>query len=90
LPIRPSCSAAPRNSFPKAERTRRERDRQFGAGIVDYATEEAARLMAFALSGELWIVAVAEGRTQRLPAAGAVVDPEPGIYAQPRSQIPIS
>jgi dipeptidyl-peptidase-4 len=29
--------------LPKAERTRRERDRQFGAGIVDYATDEAVR-----------------------------------------------
>ena len=63
--------------LPEAERIRRERDRQFGAGIVGYATDEAVRLVAFALSGELWTVAMAGGRVQRLPAAGSVVDPRP-------------
>jgi dipeptidyl-peptidase 4 len=59
------------------ERTRRERDREFGTGIVGYATDDAARLAAFALSGGLWTVDVASGRARRLPAAGAAVDPRP-------------
>jgi dipeptidyl-peptidase 4 len=68
--------------LPEAERIRRERDRQFGAGIVGYATDEAVYLVAFALSGELWTVAMAGGRVQHLAAAGAVVDPRPDPTGQ--------
>ena len=63
--------------LPEEERTRRERDREYGTGIVGYAIDDAARLAAFALSGALWTVDVASGRARRLPAAGAVVDPRP-------------
>jgi dipeptidyl-peptidase 4 len=67
---------------PGAERVRRERDRTYGAGIVSYATDEAARLVAFALSGGLWTVDVVSGRLRCLPAAGAVVDPRPDPTGQ--------
>jgi dipeptidyl-peptidase 4 len=63
--------------LPEAERIRRERDRASGTGIVSYAADDAARLVAFALSGGLWTVDVAAGRVRRLPAAGAVVEPRP-------------
>ncbi len=59
------------------ELTRRERARTQGTGIVDYATDAAARLAVFALSGALWTVDTATGLARRLPATGAVVDPRP-------------
>jgi dipeptidyl-peptidase-4 len=68
--------------LPEAERIRQERDRTSGAGIVGYATDDAARLVAFALSGGLWTVDVAEGRARRLPATGAVVDLRPDPTGQ--------
>jgi len=42
--------------LPEEERTRRERVREVGSGIVSYAADEAAGLAVFALSGELWTV----------------------------------
>src|SRR5215467_4701927 len=68
--------------LPDAERVRRERERTRGAGIVGYATDEAARLAAFALSGGLWTVDVASGKIRRLPTTGAVVDPRPDPTGQ--------
>src|SRR5271169_1198131 len=68
--------------LPEEERTRRERDREFGTGIVGYATDDAARLVAFALSGGLWTVDVTGGRPRRLPTAAAVVDPRPDPTGQ--------
>ncbi|WP_034088583.1 S9 family peptidase [Streptacidiphilus albus] len=59
------------------ELTRRERARTQGTGIVDYATDAAARLAVFALSGGLWTVDTATGRARLLPTGGAVVDPRP-------------
>jgi dipeptidyl-peptidase-4 len=68
--------------LPDAERVRRQRERTSGAGIVGYATDDAARLVAFALSGGLWTVDVASGKVGRLPATGAVVDPRPDPTGQ--------
>ncbi|MFD6286230.1 prolyl oligopeptidase family serine peptidase [Streptomyces sp. NPDC060205] len=62
---------------PEAERIRRERARETGAGIVSYATDAAVRLVAFALSGALWTVRTDEGVTRRIPTAGPVVTPRP-------------
>jgi dipeptidyl-peptidase-4 len=66
----------------EAERTRRERAREEGSGIVSYAADEAAGLAVFALSGDLWTVQVASGLTRRLTTAGAVVDPRPDPAGQ--------
>ena len=63
--------------LPEHERIRRERAREFGAGIVGYAADRAARLAAFVLSGGLWAVDTAGGGARRLPAGGAVIDPRP-------------
>ena len=68
--------------IPEAELVRRRRDREQGAGIVGYATDEAVRLAAFALSGGLWTVDVTGGPARRLPADGAVVDPRPDPTGQ--------
>lgn len=60
-----------------AERARRERAREAGAGVVSYATGGADDALAcFALSGQLWLTAT-DGSTppRRLPCAGPAIDP---------------
>jgi len=64
------------------ERTRRERARQMSAGIVGYAADGACELLAFALSGQLWIATARDGQARRLPAAGPVIDPRPDPTGQ--------
>ena len=60
-----------------AERSRRERSRESGAGVVAYATDATGAVAVFALSGRLWCCDVATGDTRELPAVGAVIDPRP-------------
>ena len=60
---------------PDEEKVRRERAREHGSGIVEYTTDEAMGLVAFALSGELWLLDVGSGEARRLDTDGAVVDP---------------
>ena len=48
-----------------------------GTGISAYAVDQAARLAAFALTGGLWTVDVADGVTRRLAARSPVADPRP-------------
>ncbi len=60
---------------PEQERVRRERSRQKGSGVVDYSTDRAVTVAAFALSGDIWKVELASGRTWRLTDRGDVVDP---------------
>ncbi|MEU4796103.1 prolyl oligopeptidase family serine peptidase [Streptomyces sp. NPDC023327] len=59
------------------ERARRERSREGGAGIVEYATDAAVELAAFALSGRLFTAELRAGTTRQLPARGPVIDPRP-------------
>jgi dipeptidyl-peptidase-4 len=65
--------------LPPEERARRERAREQAGGIVSYATDRAATLAAFALSGRPHVVDLVEaGSTPRpLDAPGPVVDPRP-------------
>src|ERR1700678_2362957 len=42
---------------PEAERIRRERVRELASGIVAYSADEACRTVAFALDGQLWVLA---------------------------------
>lgn len=60
-----------------AERARRERARESGAGVVSYATGgEHDELACFALSGRLWVVPTdGSAPPRRLPTTGAVIDP---------------
>ncbi|WP_306317936.1 MULTISPECIES: prolyl oligopeptidase family serine peptidase [unclassified Streptomyces] len=60
-----------------AERARRERSREGGAGIVGYATDAAAELAAFALSGRLFAAELRAGTARELPVPGPVIDPRP-------------
>ncbi|MFS8200001.1 prolyl oligopeptidase family serine peptidase [Streptomyces sp. CWNU-52B] len=62
---------------PEAERIRRERARESSTGIVSYATDAAARLVAFALSGALWVLRTDEGTPRRIATAGLAVTPRP-------------
>ncbi|MEU5020659.1 prolyl oligopeptidase family serine peptidase [Streptomyces angustmyceticus] len=64
-------------AIPEEERLRRERARERSEGVVSYATDAAARLVAFALSGALWAVRTEGGTPFSVPAAGPVVDPRP-------------
>ncbi|MFJ9852321.1 prolyl oligopeptidase family serine peptidase [Streptomyces sp. NPDC101150] len=62
---------------PEEERLRRERARERSVGVVAYAADGAARLVAFALSGALWAVRTDGGAPFSVPAAGPVIDPRP-------------
>ncbi|MFE3770122.1 prolyl oligopeptidase family serine peptidase [Streptomyces sp. NPDC059122] len=62
---------------PEEERLRRERARERSVGVVGYATDDAVRVVAFALSGALWAVRTDGGAPFTVPAAGPVVDPRP-------------
>ncbi|MER5947100.1 prolyl oligopeptidase family serine peptidase [Streptomyces sp. NPDC001904] len=60
-----------------AERARRERSREGGAGIVGYATDAAVELAAFALSGRLFAAELRAGTARELSVPGPVIDPRP-------------
>ncbi|MGA5429938.1 S9 family peptidase [Streptomyces koyangensis] len=65
-----------------AERARRERSREGGAGIVGYAVDEAVGTAAFTLSGRLYVADLrAEGAApapvRQLDVPGPVIDPRP-------------
>ncbi|MEV1069167.1 prolyl oligopeptidase family serine peptidase [Streptomyces sp. NPDC050263] len=60
-----------------AERARRERSREGGAGIVGYATDEAVELASFALSGRLFTAELRAGTATELPVPKPVIDPRP-------------
>ncbi|MFD8969676.1 prolyl oligopeptidase family serine peptidase [Streptomyces sp. NPDC059568] len=59
------------------ERTRRERARVTSVGVVAYATDREARVVAFALGGALWVVRTDGGTPWRIHTAGPVTDPRP-------------
>ncbi|WP_431950992.1 alpha/beta fold hydrolase [Actinacidiphila sp. bgisy167] len=59
------------------EKARRERSREGSAGIVGYATDDAAELAAFALSGRLFTAELRAGTARELAVPGPVVDPRP-------------
>jgi dipeptidyl-peptidase-4 len=66
---------APGGDVPAAERVRRERARESGAGIVAYSADTEARTVVYALAGSLWAVRSEESTPFPLPTAGPVVDP---------------
>jgi dipeptidyl-peptidase-4 len=59
------------------ERARRERARQQASGIVGNAADSAVRIVAFALSGKLYVTDATTGETWQLDTASPVVDPRP-------------
>jgi dipeptidyl-peptidase-4 len=61
--------------LPPAERARRERSRESGAGIVDYAVDETGRWASFGLSGQVWAVHLGARAATPLPTPGGAIDP---------------
>jgi dipeptidyl-peptidase-4 len=61
--------------LPPEERARRERSREAAGGVVAYATDTGVTTACFALSGGLYVVDLATGRTRKLDTPGAVIDP---------------
>ena len=61
--------------LPPAERARRERARESGAGIVDFTVDDTGRWAVFALSGQAWGVHLGAHAVRRLPTAPGVIDP---------------
>lgn len=61
----------------EAERARRERAREAGAGIVGYTADDACRTVVFALSGRVWAGEVASGISRELPVCdtSGAIDP---------------
>lgn len=65
-------------SLPAEERARRERLREVSAGITDFATDRAASVAGFALSGTPYAVRVDAGEAPTVvESPGAVIDPRP-------------
>jgi dipeptidyl-peptidase-4 len=65
------------HDLPAAERARRERVRETASGVVAYAADDAGQVVAFASSGELWVVEVDSGEARSLPASAGAFDPRP-------------
>jgi len=60
--------------LPPAERARRERMRQGGAGITAYTTDGAADRAAITLSGRVFVIEVSSGSSTEIPVTGPAVD----------------
>ncbi|MDR6116866.1 MULTISPECIES: prolyl oligopeptidase family serine peptidase [unclassified Aeromicrobium] len=73
--VDPATLLADGEQLSAAERARRERSREQGAGVVGYATDTAGRWASFALSGRAWAVELASGEVHELPAVDGVIDP---------------
>jgi len=65
------------HDVPAEERARRERLRESGGGITSYATDEAALVVAFAMSGRLFAGGLLSGQAREVPVDGPVFDPRP-------------
>lgn len=76
-PLAPGLTVEGQDEGPPAERARRERARETSSGVVSYAADGSARLVAFALGGTLWVVRTDGGAPRRIATAGPVVDPRP-------------
>jgi dipeptidyl-peptidase 4 len=62
-------------ALPPEERARRERNRESGAGIVDFSIDETARWAAFVLSGQVWAIHLGARAVTALPTEAGAVDP---------------
>ncbi len=80
----PRSLGAEDENLPAEERARRERVRETAAGIVAYATDRAATLAVFALSGQVYAVSLGTGPLggsapppRLVPAKAPALDPRP-------------
>jgi dipeptidyl-peptidase-4 len=65
------------DALPASERARRERAREQAAGIVGYACDASTSVIAFTLSGRLFVVDDTSGSPRELDTGGPVFDPHP-------------
>ena len=68
--------------LPAEELARRERTREGAGGVVAYATDAAATVVAFALGGRLFVAGLLSGSARELPVQGPVFDPRPDPLAR--------
>jgi dipeptidyl-peptidase 4 len=75
----PAALGADEESLSAAERAHRERVRETAAGIVAYATDAAHALAVFALSGQVYTVALGDPAAvpRPVPARSPALDPRP-------------
>ena len=78
----PRALGADEENLPPEERARRERVRETAAGIVAFATDAAASLAVFALSGQVYAVplgraGVVTATARPIPAKTPALDPRP-------------
>lgn len=73
--VDPAVLLADGEQLSAAERARRERTREQGAGVIDYTVDDAGRWASFALSGRAWAVELASGTVHELPTVDGVIDP---------------
>jgi len=76
----PRTLGADDENLPPEERARRERVRETAAGIVAYATDRAMTLAVFALSGQVYAVALsggADAAPRLVPTRVPALDPRP-------------
>src|SRR5580693_7657181 len=71
----PRSLGADDENLPAEERARRERVRETAAGIVAYATDRAATLAVFALSGQVYAVPLGTGPLSTGPLGGSALPP---------------
>jgi dipeptidyl-peptidase 4 len=75
----PRALGADEENLPAEERARRERVRENATGIVAYATDRAAALAVFALSGQVYAVGLGDTPTgaRLVPVLTPALDPRP-------------
>ncbi len=73
--------AADDENLPPEERARRERMREGAGGVTAFATDDAVAVVAFALSGKLYVGGLISGHARELPVDGSVFDPRPDPVA---------
>lgn len=63
-------------NIPDAEKARRERMRETTAGITAFSVDKSGTLIAFALSGSLFVVNTVSKLVQELAVTGPIIDPQ--------------
>ena len=69
------------DNLPVEERLRRERMREGASGITAYATDRQVTVVAFALSGRMFVAGLISGVARELTVDGPVFDPRPDPVA---------
>jgi dipeptidyl-peptidase 4 len=71
-----NLNIATENDLPAAEKSRRERLREGGAGVTSYSVDEAGEILCFALNGILFIYNILERKLTEISSSEPVVDPK--------------